>query len=292
MADEQQRLVSCALRLIGSFLNASKSTKSLQDLQKSLTTLSEYFNKLASESTLELTDPQKRQASTMCSKLEELERLIDKDYLSIVPELSNKKILKTRDLVSTSDVDLFIVLGSFYSCFSNFIMRKLSSSPLDLYSGLTIGNKAALIDELMTAASDDVIRELVKEDLPYDKYYTHSLIIRLQAPEQTRDSYTQETRRVIKKVADCYEIPTNMLIDYIYRKSTTYLRSDSEVLALLLKNIPQLSEGKVPTFEEFLCQSGLKDLWRSDEVKSFSILFENYSKKVQRGHLRDKTVSL
>ena len=35
----------------------------------------------------------------------------------------------------------------------------------------------------MYAASDDIIRELVNEDLPYDKYYTYSVISNLQAPE-------------------------------------------------------------------------------------------------------------
>jgi hypothetical protein len=153
-------------------------------------------------------------------------------------------------------------------------------------------NKTSLIYELMTAADDDVIRELVNEDLPYDKYYTYSVIIRLQAPEKILDTYTQKMQSIIEKIASSYAIPTNMLINFICGKCETYVQRDPELVALLHKHIPQSTEEKVPSFEEFLVKSGLKDLWESEEVESFSTLFDKYSTKVQTEYLERQNVSI
>jgi hypothetical protein len=171
-------------------------------------------------------------------------------------------------------------------------MRKSCSLPWHPQPDLIVRKKADLIDELMTAASDDIIRELVDADMPYDMYYTYSVIIRLQAPEKLRDSYVQRTRSIIEKVAGLYTIPVDMLIDYICRKSATYMRRDPELVALLHEHIPQSSEEKAPAFEEFLSKIGHRDLWGREEMKSFSVLFDQYSKKVQIGDLTRRTVSL
>ncbi|CAF0793711.1 unnamed protein product [Adineta steineri] len=152
-----------------------------------------------------------------------------------------------------------------------------------------IPEKARIIDELMIAASDDVIRELVTQDLPYDMYYTYSVIGRLQAPKKLRDSCTETTRAIIEKVATSYAVPTGMLIDYICRKNTTYLRRHQELVALLHNHIPQSSEEKPSTFEEFLSKIGQREMWTTDEVKSLSTLFDKYSKKLQDGHLTRHT---
>jgi hypothetical protein len=292
MADIQQRLVSCVLRLVGSFLKVSSTTESMQDIQKSLTILYDYFNKFVLEPPLELIDSQKEQFLTLCSKVENLERLIGQNFLSIVSELSNKNLTKAADLASTSDGTLFTVVGSFYSCFSSFIMGKPCPLQSDVQYSLMTKNKTSLIDELMTAADDDVIRELVNEDLPYDKYYTYSVIIRLRAPEKIPDTYTQKMQSIIEKIASSYAIPTNMLINFICGKCATYVQRDPELVALLHKHIPQSTEEKVPSFEEFLVESGLKDLWESEEVESFSTLFDKYSTKVQTEYLERQNVSI
>lgn len=289
MADMQQKLLKDALRLVELLCKASATSKSARDLQQPVTILRDYFNKLLSATTSVLTDSQKQQAQTMCSRLEDLEQLIGRDYLPTMVELLQKKLTRTAELASSSRADLLTVVRSLYSCFSNVVLGRSSTG---LQTDYMLKEKARLLDELMAAPHDDIIRKLLEEDKSYEEYFTDSVISRLQAPETFHDDYTKETRKVIEGVAMSYGISPSMLIEYVCRKCATYIRRDPAWIASLHEHIPQSSEDQTSTFEEVLTRFGQRDWWTIEEVESFRTLFKKYSEKVQCGHLTRRTVSL
>lgn len=169
----------------------------------------------------------------------------------------------------SSDADIVDIITAYYSCFY--------LSPI--YSKLIVEKRTALLNQLLCAAYDDIIADIIKENLPsYENLAQHLIFL-----SETNTKCT--LRQIVMAVAEKYKLKIEDIIFY-FKNRVQNPKSFERWPEEFLNKYMQIKQYPLnASLQDFLNENNLHDLFNDNDIKKYSPLFDSYVSKLVNGQI-------
>jgi hypothetical protein len=203
-------------------------------------------------------------------------------YLTNYPDTIRINAYQLKKLFELQpDVDILLLLSTYYACFYL----------TDIPSESILTKKQRLINELLCAVYHEIILKLIEEKKSYDDYFSYHIIRRLRT---SMDSEVRATYNMIDKVVTNYNLIADDIITFLENSDKFYEIIDNWPSEYLYNYMKNKAVTKNATFEGFLKENQLQNLFNIDEILKYEPLFKLYvTKLVKReiGAFQDRKVA-
>jgi len=164
----------------------------------------------------------------------------------------------------SSDVDIFDLLSSYYSCF---------------YLSAVSTKRIALLNELLCSAYFDIIAEIIEQKLPSYENLAEYLVF------LSENDKSSKMKKIVNDVAEKYKLEFEDIIFYFKNRlenSQSFERWPEEFLNKYLefKQVPLNA-----SFQDFLKENNLRDLFDENDIQKYNLLFNSYMTKLFKGEI-------
>ena len=164
----------------------------------------------------------------------------------------------------SADVDIIDLLSSYYSCF---------------YLSAVSTKRIALLNELLSSAYFDIIEEIIKQKLPSYENLAEYLVF------LSENDKSSKMKTIVNDVAEKYKLEFEDIIFYFKNRlenPQSFERWPEEFLNKYLesKQVPLNA-----SFQDFLKENNLRDLFDENDIEKYNLLFNSYMTKLFKGEI-------
>lgn len=164
----------------------------------------------------------------------------------------------------SSDVDIVDLLSSYYSCF--------------YLSSISV-KRTALLNELLCSAYFDIIKEIIKQKLPCYENLAQYLVF------LSENKKSSKIKTIVDDVAQKYKLKFQDIIFYFKNRIENPRSFESWPEQLLYKYL-QLKQHPVnASFQDFLKENNLHDLFNDNDIQQYNLLFDSYITNLFNGQI-------
>ncbi|CAF0745895.1 unnamed protein product [Adineta steineri] len=243
-----------------------------EDVKQTLSTIENFFIQVRDENI------PKRLSSSEEWKLnyvyDKLKHIAQSD-VSLYTRCDSTKLMKTAAIIAQETNPSFLdVLVCFYDCFPS-VRQPFVASTDDDSTGCMRSNKVAdrlhLIDELMTAAVDDVQIYLHENSIYTSKDYD----------DKELEQFVLSNLNIIMTILNKYVLDIDKLISFIKRRQEHYETALSFDIIIDFRKYVMNDSILTKSLADFLQKSNRQNVLSIDEREKYSVLFDSYVKKLQ-----------
>ena len=172
----------------------------------------------------------------------------------------------------SSDINIFNFISAYYSCFS--------LSPV--HSKEVAVQRTSLLNQLLCAAYYDIIVAMIDNKLPRYENLAQHLVMLSESGDRGKNN---KIKQIVDDVADKYKLTAEDIFVYFHNRVKNNQSFEDWPRELLNKYIQFKQDPKSATFDEFLRENNLRDLFNDNEIEKYNLLFNSYVTKLVSGQL-------
>jgi hypothetical protein len=172
----------------------------------------------------------------------------------------------------SSNANIIDLLSAYYACFY--------LTPV--HSKAVLEKQVPLLNELLCAAYHDIIEAMIDEKLPHYENLARHLIMLSELPENVKSS---KIKKIVDDVAEKYKLTVADVLVYFENRVKNKESFENWSAALLNEYMQVKKYPENATFDNFLREKNLRDLFNDDEVEKYNLLFNSYVTKLVNGQL-------
>jgi hypothetical protein len=165
------------------------------------------------------------------------------------------------------NANIIDLLSAYYACFY--------LTPV--HSKAVLEKQVPLLNELLCAAYHDIIKAMIDEKLPHYENLARHLIMLSELPENIKSS---KIKKIVDDVAEKYKLTVADILVYFENRVKNKESFEHWPAALLNEYMQVKKNPENATFDNFLREKNLRDLFNDDEVEKYNLLFNSYVTKL------------
>lgn len=167
-----------------------------------------------------------------------------------------------------SDTNIIDLLSTYYACFYLSPVHSKKQVPL--------------LNELLCAAYHDIIEAMINAKLPHNENFARHISMLSELPENVKSN---KLKNIVDDVAEKYKLKAADIIFYFENRVKNKKSFENWPGELLNEYMQVKKSPENATFDNFLREKNLRDLFNDDEVEKYNLLFNSYVTKLVKGQI-------